>query len=1012
MKLPLRGVAVYNPALLSKDELLAQFVARKTTLETILSELRSEARPNHWVLIGPRGMGKTTLLRRIYFAVDEEPTLSKQWIALPFPEEQYNLARLSDFYLNCIDALADALTHSGRVAEAQALDKARDALSGPPGASEDEQAAAARDLLLSWADKLHRKLLLLVDNVEMVLDRLHSSQWKLRELLGHDNRLCLIGASASAPESTFEYKQAFYEFFRFCELRPLDETEARELLLHLARVRGAKEIERILTDEPARIRTLFTLSGGNPRTLVQLYAVFSQSSDGDARSDLERLLDECTPIYKARFEALSVQGQQIVDAVALHWHPVMAGEVAAITRLDVNVVTSQLSRLLKEGVLEAVEAAEGTRKAYQIAERFFNIWYLMRAGRRQRQRLVWLVEFLRLFYNHELLAHARTTLGRAATREPGTLLRDGEYRMALAQVVEDRALRRALVSSAVQPWAELEGHGEKLGELLELAPTEIAAKPIADRHTAMANLHKKVLQAHVKKKGWDAEAFWELLGGSLVPLESKVSMVEHLPNVPSKTVDAWISQLRLETQKARKTVRSDVAVNALQRALREGYLDGLTDVEGAEAAALSFGCPELRTLVVANALLLIKNPTPADLQPLEKALQAGSTLAYGWFACAVVRERVKQVDGAEEAYRKCLELDPDDAVAWRKFGVLLFVDREPPNLEGAETALRKALSLDKTDPNSWYWLGKILSERGHATKGAEKAYQQAIKLDGSDPSYWCALGELLSSDQPEAAEKALRKATNLAPNEGAMWDSLADFLQGQKRYGEAEDAYRRATSAETPYEWAWLSLGRMLDEHLQKLDEAEQAYRRALAFDPSRPHALFWLTTLRHERGLIDAETETLARELVRVKPDRGNKLLLASVLVRRGFWDEPVQLAEATLHTATPEEIDKVWGMVVRFFSDIVHSKGAPVALTLLEKVGLSERWLPLQAALMGLRDGPRALAAFAPEVRRPAEALLLYLQPKAPSPTASASPQPPAKAPPRARRPAAPRRKTSQAR
>lgn len=398
MSLPLRGVAVYNPTLLSKEELLAQFVARKALLETILEELRAQDRPDHRILIGPRGMGKTTLLRRIYFAVEEEPALAQRWIALPFPEEQYNLTRLSDFYLNCIDALGDSLVHLGRHAEAEALDRKRDAL---PDGDEDERAEAACGLLLSMADKLGRKLLLLVDNVEMVLDRLTSSQWKLRELLGHDPRLCLIGASAFAPEATYTYRSAFYEFFRFHELRPLQEEEAREVLLHLARVRRAAGVERVVSEEPARVRTLFDLAGGNPRTLVQLYAILAQSTEGDARSDLERLLDECTPIYKARFEALSTQAQQIVDAVALHWHPATAADIAAATRLDVNVVSSQVSRLLKDGAIEAVPAVEGSRKAYQVTERFFNIWYLMRASRRQRQRLVWLVELLRLVYRQE-----------------------------------------------------------------------------------------------------------------------------------------------------------------------------------------------------------------------------------------------------------------------------------------------------------------------------------------------------------------------------------------------------------------------------------------------------------------------------------------------------------------------------------------------------------------------------------------------------------------------------------
>ena len=676
MNLPLRGVAIYNPALLSKEELIAQFIARKPLLETILNDLRKQDRLDHRILIGPRGMGKTTLLRRIQFAVEDEPVLSKRWIALPFPEEQYNLARLSDFYLNCIDALGDALVHLGRTGEAEGLDRLRDAL---PDGNEDVRAEGALKLLLATANRLERRLILLIDNLEMVLDRLAPWEWKLRELLGHDARLCVIGASAFTPEQTYEYGKAFYEFFRIHELRPLSEPEARQVLLHLADVRKAPQITKIVNEEPARVRTLLTLAGGNPRTLVQLYALLAQSSEGDARTDLERLLDECTPIYKAKFEALSVQAQQIVDAVALHWHPATVADIAAMTRLDPNVISSQVNRLFKDGLLEAVQAVEGNRKTYQIAERFFNIWYLMRASRRVRQRLIWLVESLRLVYGQdELPAHARHRLSAALPDTAGHRVRDAEYRMALAQAVEGKALKRALVSSALRP-----------------------------------------------------------------------------------------------------------------------------------------------------------------------------------------------------------------------------------------------------------------------------------------------------------------------PEKSLYWADLGDVLETRGRYQEAAEAYRRATTLDPPWEWAWLYLGQVLENHLDQPQEAEAAYRSGVRAKDTdvRRYTLWWLTWNRYRRGIADAETEHLARAQMTSESDAGDTLLLASILVRRGSWDEPLRLAQSALSRATAEEHADWWGIIVVFFSEVAHAKGAAVAIQVLHDLGFAERWLPLHAALVAVRDGDRALRAFAPEVRRPAETLLGRLMGRDPAPQGDAA-------------------------
>ncbi len=107
-----RNTIVYNPDLLSKEQLTQIFVARADILGRILEDLRLSGpgrRQQHKLIVGQRGMGKSTLLRRIQYAVEDSPELNPRFLSLSFPEEQYNVTRLSDFYLNCIDALADQL---------------------------------------------------------------------------------------------------------------------------------------------------------------------------------------------------------------------------------------------------------------------------------------------------------------------------------------------------------------------------------------------------------------------------------------------------------------------------------------------------------------------------------------------------------------------------------------------------------------------------------------------------------------------------------------------------------------------------------------------------------------------------------------------------------------------------------------------------------------------------------------------------------------------------------------
>ena len=219
---PLRGVAIYNPArLLSKQELIDQFVVRTSVLESLLDDLR-RVKPGepaqHYLLVGQRGMGKTTLLRRLRYAIEDDAALDAEWLPLDFPEEQYNVARLSDLYVNWLDALGDALQDRAR--RRTPSDWTPPSIACPTTRRSASQAALR--MLLDGAERLGRRFLLLIDNIDLVLDRLKDEQWTIRKVLAAESCLTVIGASAGVIEATYQYDQAFYDFFQSHDLHGLD----------------------------------------------------------------------------------------------------------------------------------------------------------------------------------------------------------------------------------------------------------------------------------------------------------------------------------------------------------------------------------------------------------------------------------------------------------------------------------------------------------------------------------------------------------------------------------------------------------------------------------------------------------------------------------------------------------------------------------------------------------------------------------------------------------------------
>ena len=222
---------------------------------------------------------------------------------------------------------------------------------------------------------------------------------------------------------------------------------------------------------------------------------------------------------------MAQQAQQVVDAMALHWDPVTAAELAQkLAPLSVNQVSAQLSRLEDFGVVEKTPWFGEKKTAFQLAERFFNIWYLMRASRRVRRRLAWLVKFLEAWFEREELAEqARGYLSRDP--ESVGLKRYAEMALAYSQTLKDRHLRRSLESAGLL--AALDVSVRDLIDFSDLPPE------LQDRRQRMQQLRElqsRVLEMHLD--GVDPRELWRVLGGSPhLSLEQKARVVNELPTL-------------------------------------------------------------------------------------------------------------------------------------------------------------------------------------------------------------------------------------------------------------------------------------------------------------------------------------------------------------------------------------------------------------------------------------------------------------------------------------------------
>jgi len=249
-----------------------------------------------------------------------------------------------------------------------------------------------------------KKIILFIDNIDEMLSKFSKMEHhRLREVFMESAEIRVIGASSVSLEFHYDYEQPFYEFFRMPSLKGLTTEETKTLLLSLGEHYKRDRVREIVSNQPGRVEALRRLTGGVIRTTVILFQIFVDDTNGNAFMDLEKILDSVTPLYKNRMEKLSPQQQGIVDFIALNWDAVSAKEIAQKTNLKSKAVSSQIKQLEKYHILEK-EKTDSKNYLYRIAERFFNIWYLMRSGRKwDEKRVRFLVEFLQIWCDEKEL---------------------------------------------------------------------------------------------------------------------------------------------------------------------------------------------------------------------------------------------------------------------------------------------------------------------------------------------------------------------------------------------------------------------------------------------------------------------------------------------------------------------------------------------------------------------------------------------------------------------------------
>jgi Cdc6-like AAA superfamily ATPase len=409
----------YTPAEMPADELEATFAAREHTVDYLLKSLRDQIHSgtlSSFVITGPRGAGKSTIIQMVALRIRQDAKLSAAWIPVVFPEEQFNMISLRDM----LAAILHALGKQQISAAQEWLEK----VEAEPNEEQSQQLAITG--LREIVRQTGKRLILFIENLDQLLEEHLDDQMKgtLRRLLMTEPCMMIIGSTVHVFDSLKSYDKAFFNYFGQVPLDRLNPDQVSELLRKRAEFDHNEIFLRELPRQQAKVRTLVHLTGGNPRFVLMLYELLSLQKVTSIVQYLRRLVDELTPLLKDEMENLPPQQRKIIHALMEKGGTAQPTDLAGPTRLPLNAITAQLKRLKDAQIVEVLGGGKGRAANYTVPDKLFSIWYQMRYLSQNRRRIEMFVEVLRIWFEEEERVQTLRSLAEKSHADAPQMLRE------------------------------------------------------------------------------------------------------------------------------------------------------------------------------------------------------------------------------------------------------------------------------------------------------------------------------------------------------------------------------------------------------------------------------------------------------------------------------------------------------------------------------------------------------------------------------------------------------------
>jgi len=282
----------------------------------------------------------------------------------------------------------------------------------------------------------------------------------------------------------------------------------------------------------------------------------------------------------------------------------------------------------------------------------------------------------------------------------------------------------------------------------------------------------------------------------------------------------------------------------------------------------------------------------------DTSFDVGILLPHLGFAYQELGQNEKAIATFEEARK----LSPDDAAV---ASYLVEANIAAKKYAAAVDAAKSGLAQNPEDLRLLRLQAQALRHTGKADQGIA-LLEKAAKAHGDDPIAYITLAQAYSdADRAAQAVKVLQDAQAKFPDNDQVAFELGTVYDKQKKFGDAESAFRTVLARDPENAAALNYIGYMLAERGERLDESVTYLKKALQIEPDNGSYLDSLGWAYFKSDKLDLAAENLKRAADQLPANSVIQDHYGDVLTRLGRFDEAITAYTRALN-GDGDSIDK----------------------------------------------------------------------------------------------------------